>query len=63
MSREILCSLQEVYFWVDSVLFLGYIILTEGIYVDKSKIEAIHDWLSPTVVTEARSFRGLAYFY
>lgn len=50
-------------FIVDSVVFLGYQISHHGIQVDDSKITAIKEWPTPTTVTEARSFHGLASFY
>ena len=46
-----------------SVVFLGYVILGDGIAMDESKVEAINSWPIPTTVTQARSFHGLASFY
>ncbi|XP_028076865.1 uncharacterized protein LOC114278904 [Camellia sinensis] len=43
--------------------FLGHVITKEGISVDPHKIEAIVNWLTPTNVTEVRSFLGLAGYY
>eukprot|EP00253_Pinus_taeda_P011597 PITA_11597 len=34
-----------------------------GVHVDPSKIQVIQDWLSPTTLTELRSFLDLANFY
>ena len=34
-----------------------------GIHVDEDKVRAIHEWLSPTSVTNVRSFHGLASFF
>jgi len=38
-------------------------VYNEGIQVDESKVEAIKSWPTPTSITEAGSFYGLAYFY
>jgi len=43
--------------------FLGHVILSEGISVDPTKIEAVMNWPRPTTVTEIRSFLGLAGYY
>ncbi|NKR04773.1 hypothetical protein GUJ75_26455, partial len=45
------------------LVFLGFVISSEGIEVDSSKIEAIKDWPTPTTVGQIRSFHGLAGFY
>jgi hypothetical protein len=42
---------------------LGYIVDENGVDVDPTKIQVIHDWLSLTTLTELRSFLGLANFY
>lgn len=50
-------------FGVNEVHFLGYIVSTQGLSVDPSKVEAIRTWPTPTTITETRSFHGLASFY
>ncbi|XP_027169446.1 uncharacterized protein LOC113769177 [Coffea eugenioides] len=42
---------------------LGYVVSSQGIKVDESKIEAIKQWLTPKSVADVRSFHGLAGFY
>jgi hypothetical protein len=44
-------------------LFLGHIIFAEGIAVDPSKVQEVLDWKSPRLVTQIRSFLGLAGYY
>ena len=46
-----------------SVHFLGHIINERGISVDPQKIKEIEDWPAPMLVTEIRSFLGLAGYY
>jgi hypothetical protein len=50
-------------FWLKEVPFLGYVISTEGIAVDPSKVQEILDWKSPKLVTQICSFLGLAGYY
>jgi hypothetical protein len=46
-----------------SLLFLGFIVSTNGIKVDEEKIWAIWEWLTPKNVGEVCSFYGLTPFY
>ncbi|KAA3483407.1 Retrotransposable element Tf2 [Gossypium australe] len=46
--RQVLLRLQETGF---------------GLAIDLAKIEAIHDWLTPTTLREVRSFLGIAVYY
>jgi hypothetical protein len=48
---------------VEELLFLGFMITTDGIARDQSKIRAITKWSEPATVTEVRSFLGLVGFY
>ena len=41
----------------------GHVVSGDGIQVDPKKIEAITEWLRPIIVTEVRSFLGLAGYY
>ncbi|XP_075500120.1 uncharacterized protein LOC142538705 [Primulina tabacum] len=43
--------------------FLGHIVSKEGISVDPAKIESIKQWTIPKIVSEVRSFLGLAEYY
>ena len=56
-------NLEKCIFCTDRVSFLGYVVTPQGIEVDKAKIEAIESWPQPKMVTQVRSFLGLAGFY
>ena len=50
-------------FWLDKVGFLGHVVSAEGVSVDPQKVEAVSNWKRLTIVTEIRSFLGLAGYY
>nr|GEX82926.1 putative reverse transcriptase domain-containing protein [Tanacetum cinerariifolium] len=43
-------------FWIPKVQFFGYVIDSQGIHVDPTKIESIKDWVSPKTPTEIHQF-------
>ncbi|GJV84848.1 putative reverse transcriptase domain-containing protein [Tanacetum coccineum] len=45
------------------VQFLGHVIDNKGVHVDPAKIEAIKNWVAPTMPTEVRQFLGMAGYY
>ncbi|GKB93646.1 putative reverse transcriptase domain-containing protein, partial [Tanacetum coccineum] len=50
-------------FWLERVAFLGHVVSAKGIKVDPAKVEAVTNWHRPKLVTEVRSFLGLAGYY
>jgi len=56
-------NLQKYSFFSLEVVFLGYIVSSNGIHVDPSKVEAIQSWPVPSSMHDVRSFHGLAFFY
>ena len=56
-------NLEKCQFFTSSVVFLGFIVSSEGISVDMKKVEAIKEWPIPRSITQVRSFHGLASFY
>ncbi|KAK1664786.1 hypothetical protein QYE76_052945 [Lolium multiflorum] len=70
--REVLCILrhEKLYanlpkctFAQNKLVFLGFVVSANGIEVDSSKVDAIHNWPTPTTVGQVCSFHGLAGFY
>jgi hypothetical protein len=45
------------------VAFLGYVISPDGIFMDKSKVETIQCWATPSSIKDVRRFLGFANFY
>ncbi|GJX88438.1 putative reverse transcriptase domain-containing protein [Tanacetum coccineum] len=62
-KEELYAKFSKCKFWLSKVQFLGYVIYSEGIHVDPSKIESIKDWASPKTLTEIRQFLGLVGYY
>ena len=56
-------KLSKCELWLNEVSFLGHIVSKEGIRVDPRKIEVVVEWKPPRIVTEVRSFLGLAGYY
>src|SRR3954471_11764497 len=53
----------NVFFSIDKLVFLGFVVSSKGIEVDTSKIAAIRDWETPKNVGQVRSVHGLSGFY
>jgi hypothetical protein len=45
------------------IVFLGSVVIVQGIEMDEEKVKAIRDWLTPKSVSEVRSFHELASYY
>jgi len=46
-------------FALDHIDFLGFVVSSKGVHVDKEKVVAIQHWPTPINVNEVRSFHGL----
>jgi hypothetical protein len=62
-DHQLYAKVNKCAFWLKEVLFLGYVISTEGIAVNLSKVQEVLDWKSPRSVTQIHSFLGLAGYY
>ncbi|KAA0047372.1 pol protein [Cucumis melo var. makuwa] len=50
-------------FWLKQVSFLGHVVSKAGVSVDPAKIEVVTSWPRPSIVSEVRSFLGLAGYF
>ena len=62
-KEKLYANLKKCTFCTDQVVFLGYVVSSQGISVDEEKVKAIQDWPTPKSVSDVRSFHGLASFY
>ena len=62
-EKQLYAKFNKCEFWLNQVVFLGHIVLGEGIKVDPNKIEAVLNWEPPKNVLELRSFLSLAGYY
>jgi hypothetical protein len=62
-DHQLYAKFNNCAFWLKEVPFLGYVISTEGIAVDPSKVQEVLDWKSPKSVTQIRSFLRLEGYY
>ncbi|GJW22234.1 putative reverse transcriptase domain-containing protein [Tanacetum coccineum] len=60
-KEELYAKFSKCEFWLSRVQFLGYVIDSEGFYVDTAKIESIKDWASPKTPKEIHQFLEAAF--
>jgi len=61
-EKQLYAKFSKCEFWLKEVN-LGHVISAQGISVDPAKVEVVLQWERPKIVTEIRSFVGLAGYY
>lgn len=62
-QNQLELNLQKCEFLEHELTFLGYIVGSQGLKVDPSKTSTLNSWMTPSNITEVRSFLGLAFLY
>ena len=62
-ANELYNNLKKFNFMTISLIFLEFVVSSQGIRVDEQKVKAIRDWPAPKSTKEVRSFYDLATFY
>src|SRR5262249_519147 len=62
-ENQLYANLKKCTFCMESIVFLGFVLSSQGVNVDKEKVKAIKDWPTPKNANNVRSFHGLASFY
>ena len=62
-GNELYINLKKCSFITSNLIFLEFVVSSQGIHVDEDKVKTIREWPTPKSVTEVRSFHDLATFY
>lgn len=62
-NHKLYAKFRKCSFWKREIGFLGHRVSGEGVSVDSEKVKAIEEWQRPSMVSEVRSFLGLAGYY
>ena len=54
---------KKTYFFQSSIVFLGHVLLKDGISPNPEKVDKVKDWPVPKSAKEVHSFLGLASYY
>ena len=62
-GEKLLINLKICGFVKKEVVYLRFVVSTEGLKMDPKKVKAILEWPTPRSAAKVRSFHGLASFY
>jgi hypothetical protein len=62
-QHSLYVNLKKCEFWTKSIKFLGFIVSTDGVSMDKHWVATISEWPSPKMFCEIQVFLGFANFY
>lgn len=51
--------IQKALFWTYNIVFLGFVVTSQGIHVGEEKMKAIREWLTPKTNGEVKVFMNL----
>jgi hypothetical protein len=58
-SNKLYAKFSRCEFWLTEVAFLGHVISTRGVSVDKSKVKDVLHWMPLRTTSDIRSFHRL----
>jgi hypothetical protein len=61
--NKLFVNLKKCVFLTSKLVFLRFLISSDGIHMDKEKVNAIREWLKLESITNVRGFHGLTTFY
>lgn len=61
--EHLYANLKKYTFGTDEVVFLGFVVSSQGLIVDEKKIKEILELPTPTTIGHVRSFHGLTSLY
>ena len=62
-EEKLLINLKKCTFMQQELMYLGFVILKEGLKMDSEKVKAIIEWPTPRCAFNVRSFHGMAGLY
>ncbi|KAL4273000.1 hypothetical protein GQ457_13G016280 [Hibiscus cannabinus] len=58
-KKKLYSNVKKCTFCTEKLVFLGFVVSSEGLEVDQEKVKAIQEWPRPISITQVRSFHGL----
>ena len=55
-KEKLYANIKKCTFRTDNLVFLGFVVSTDGVKVDEKKVKAIREWPSPKSLGEVRSY-------
>ncbi|KAL4278328.1 hypothetical protein GQ457_03G010840 [Hibiscus cannabinus] len=62
-QQQFFLKVNKCAFGLQELEYLGHIVTSQGVKVDKTKIQTMLDWPTPTNVSELRGFLGITGYY
>jgi len=62
-TERLFVNQKKCSFFTTSVTFLSFVVSTDGVHADQSKMDAVLEWPQPKTLHDVRRFHWLASFY